>query len=159
MKGLARQDLPTEEQGEQGLWLLVKNAISAVTATGSDFALVVVLVSGAKFQPATATALGCVLGAVVNYSMNRTWTFQTSGSVRLEAIRYALVSGSSLLLNASGVQLLWKAGTDYRVAWWLTRIVVFLGWNYPLHRYYVFNDSRWSGKVARAFRLGRNFQK
>jgi hypothetical protein len=37
--------------------------------------------------------------------------------------------------------LLFLPGLDYRIAWVIVRVAVFLTWNYPLHRDYVFTDN------------------
>ncbi|HEU4538786.1 MAG TPA: GtrA family protein, partial [Polyangiaceae bacterium] len=56
-----------------------------------------------------------------------------------EATRFAFVSGSSALLNAGGVAVvLLLPRVDYRVAWAVARGVIFVTWNYPLMRDYVF---------------------
>jgi putative flippase GtrA len=116
-----------------------RSAVSAAVATVADFAFVVLLVSALGVRAGVATALGCLLGACVNFTMNRAWTFESDGPLPGQAVRYALVSGASLILNAVGVDLLVHTGLlDYRLVWWLVRGLVWLGWNYPLHRFWVF---------------------
>lgn len=115
------------------------NSVSAGVATAVDFAVVVTLVQGAGMNAAAATLAGSLVGAVTNFSMNRVVTFRSGGAVAPQAARYAVVSGSSALLNAGGVALLaFHPALDYRLAWWIVRGIVWLGWNYPMQRSWVF---------------------
>jgi phosphatidylglycerophosphate synthase/putative flippase GtrA len=123
---------------------LIRSVISAVVATGADFTAVLFMVDSFGLSPWTATALGCGVGAIVNFAINRIWAFEPTGDpVRGQAGRYAFVSGTSLGLNAGGVAVLMLLpGIDYRLAWGLVRGAVFVFWNYPLHRDYVFVDAK-----------------
>jgi putative flippase GtrA len=106
-----------------------------------DFASVLGMVEKLSFSPVVATALGCVLGGVVNYSMNRLITFRSQGAVAPQMARYTLVSATSALLNAGGVALLTlHPQLAYTLGWWLARGAVYFAWNLPLQRDYVFND-------------------
>lgn len=126
-------------RGESGM--MIKNLIAAGVATGVDFGVVLLLVTLAGLPVWAATAAGCFVGGVVNFTMNRVWTFQSDGSKVTQAWRYAFVSTSSALLNSGGVAiLLFLPALDFRLAWAIVRIAVFLAWNYPLHRDYVFTD-------------------
>jgi len=115
-----------------------RNAAAALMATGIDFALFSTLVKLGVLPP-VATLLGAVSGGIVNFTMNRSWTFDASGSKRTMARRYVLVSGASAALNASLVAaLLWIPEQHVTISWLVARGLIFLGWNYPLHRDYVF---------------------
>jgi len=64
-----------------------------------------------------------------------------------QAWRYVFVSGTSAGLNAGGVALLLLLpGASYRISWVITRAVIFLTWNYPLLRGFVFQDPRPPGR-------------
>lgn len=120
---------------------IARNIIAALVATGVDFLMVTVLVSLASADPRLATALGCVVGGVTNFAINRIWTFGSTAPAIGQAWRYGFVSASSALLNSGGVAiLLFLPALDYRLAWIIVRGAVFLAWNYPLHRDYVFSD-------------------
>ncbi|MCC6522305.1 MAG: GtrA family protein [Polyangiaceae bacterium] len=112
---------------------------AAAAATFADYALVSVLVEHLGLPAAEATALGCVAGGALNYSLNRALTFFSKDPKLPQIGRYALVSGTSAALNAGGVALAaLHPALDYRIAWWLTRAVVYVAWNFPLQRGYVF---------------------
>jgi phosphatidylglycerophosphate synthase/putative flippase GtrA len=123
---------------------LPRSVLSAALATASDFALVTVLVGRLDSPVGVATALGCVLGAVVSFNLGRHFAFPPSGDgVTVQAGRYAFASASSALLNTGGVVLLLMLPSmDYRIAWLVVRAAVFVLWNFPLHRDYVFRSTR-----------------
>lgn len=115
-----------------------RNAMAALIATALDFALFSALVA-VGCSPPLATLLGAALGGIVNFTVNRTWTFDASGSNRTMARRYIVVSAVSAALNASVVAaLLWIPDQHVTICWLVARGLIFLGWNYPLHRDYVF---------------------
>jgi putative flippase GtrA len=116
-----------------------RSAISSALATASDFALVLVLVAWLGASPPLATFVGCVLGGVVNFTVNRFWAFGSDAPTGRQALRYLFVTASSALLNAGLMAaVLLLPAVPYAIAWWLVRGVVFLSWNYPLHRDWVF---------------------
>jgi phosphatidylglycerophosphate synthase/putative flippase GtrA len=132
---------PPPLRKRSGLAILGLNAAAGAVATGVDFASVLGMVEWMSFSPVAATALGCVLGGVVNYSLNRLITFRSHGAVAPQMARYALVSGTSALLNAGGVALLTlHPQLAYTLGWWLARGAVYFAWNLPLQRDYVFHD-------------------
>lgn len=116
----------------------LRNIFAALVATAVDFVAVLLLVwSG--FPPPLATACGCVVGALVNFSVNRIWTFASHDPTLPQARRYTFVSFTSALLNSGGVAvILLLPSIDYRIAWVLVRAAVFALWNFPLQRDYVF---------------------
>ena len=118
---------------------LIRFSVSSALATGMDFLVVMMLVSWFDLIPWLATFLGCGVGAVINFTTNRLWTFHSDMSHQAQMSRYGFVSSSSALLNAGGVAVLMiLPALDFRIAWGLVRAAVFLFWNYPLNRDYVF---------------------
>lgn len=132
---------PASSRKRSGMAILGLNVVAGAVATGVDFVSVLGMVGKLSFTPVVATALGCVLGGVVNYSMNRLLTFRSQGAVAPQIARYTLVSATSALLNAGGVALLTlHPQLAYTLGWWLARGAVYFAWNLPLQRDYVFND-------------------
>ena len=115
--------------------------VSSVLATGSDAALVAVLgLLVADVPLPAATAAGCLVGAAVNFTLNRRWAFDAqSGSITHQATRYGFVSFTSALLNAGGVAVVaLLPAVPGVIAWLLVRGTVFVVWTMPLYRDYVF---------------------
>ncbi|HKB76745.1 MAG TPA: GtrA family protein [Myxococcales bacterium] len=118
--------------------------VASVLATLVDYGTFTVLVELAGVYTGTSRALGALLGAVTNFTVNKLWTFRTQGdSVWQEMPRYAAISLTSLLLNTLGVVLL-TDGLRWNplVAAALVGVLVGVGWNLPLHRYFVFRHGQ-----------------
>lgn len=119
------------------------HVLAAAAATGADYGLVLLSIQHAGLSAPEATIVGSVGGGALNYAMNRALTFWSTDRKLPQIGRYALVSGTSALLNAGGVALLaLHPALDYRIAWWLVRGAVYVTWNYPLHRDFVFAPRR-----------------
>lgn len=121
---------------------IARSFTSSLLATGIDFACVAALVEAFAYDPVLATLLGSGVGGASNFAINRVWAFGSrEESKRSQAARYVFVSITSALLNSGGVAvILLLPGVDYRIAWLVARAAVFLTWNYPLHRDYVFRE-------------------
>jgi putative flippase GtrA len=117
----------------------LRNAMAAILATAVDFSIFSLLVGLQTLSPPLATLVGAASGGVLNFTVNRSWTFSASGSKKTMVRRYVTVSAASAAWNASLVAaLLWIPSQQVTVAWLIARGLVFLGWNYPLQRDYVF---------------------
>ncbi|MDQ2646248.1 MAG: GtrA family protein [Myxococcota bacterium] len=118
---------------------LLRSALTSAVATASDFAAAHAL-HGMEVPATNATVLGCAVGGVVAFSLNRYWAFHArEGRKRTQVLRFLAVWATSALLNAAGVGLLLlPGGGHFTYAWLVTRGAVYLGWNYPLLRWFVF---------------------
>ncbi|MBC7793677.1 MAG: GtrA family protein [Clostridia bacterium] len=141
LKSLSADVLSRSKWITTGRGSAFRNVFAAAVATTVDFVSVLLLVQ--FFPPPLATAVGCVVGAIVNFTMNRIWTFGSHDATLPQLRRYMFVSFTSALLNSGGVAvILLLPDIDYRIAWLIVRGAVFALWNYPLQRDYVFNVSR-----------------
>lgn len=114
-------------------------AVTSALATTTDFALAGSLhASGAEAAP--ATFFGCVAGGAIAFWLSRGWTFR-AGANRAwpQILRFLLVWATSALLNSTGVPALLGWVGSFPIAWLLVRAAVYLGWNYPLSRWFVFS--------------------
>ena len=117
-----------------------RSQVASAAATALDFGVLVILVEWAGLWYVPATALGAFAGAVLNFTLNRSWSFQaTEGRWNRQAWRYGLVSGGSLLLNSGGVYGFTEwSGVTYLSSKIVTSLLVGVFFNFPLHRYFVF---------------------
>jgi CDP-diacylglycerol--glycerol-3-phosphate 3-phosphatidyltransferase len=116
--------------------------IASAVATAVDYGTFTILVEVVGVYTGTSRALGALLGAITNFTVNKVYTFKTrENSVMVEVPRYAAISLTSLLLNTVGVILLTE-GLRWNplVAAAVVGIAVSLGWNLPLHRIFVFRE-------------------
>jgi len=119
-----------------GTW---RSLISSFIATVADFFVMVTLVSQGILSPALATLVGCVFGACINFVLKRQLIVGSPGKTSQQIYRYAFVAVTSALLNAGGVTImLLIPSIVYWMGWPLVRTAVFLTWNFPLQRDYVF---------------------
>jgi putative flippase GtrA len=120
--------------------LVGKHQVSSLVATGVDWLVMIAAVEWLRVSPVLATVFGAASGAIVNFRLGRTWTFRaTTARASGQAWRYALVSASSLGLNALGVWVLASLlGAHYVLARLGTGLAVSLFWNFPLQRRFVF---------------------
>jgi len=118
--------------------------VSSALATTVDFGLLFGLVEHAGVWYVAATAIGTLAGGITNFLVNRYWTFRASHKVWHEqAFRYAIISVSSMLLNAGGVWAVTEwFGVHYSVSVVVVSALVGLLFNFPLHRHYVFSHKR-----------------
>ena len=129
---------------------LLRNGVAGGVATAADFAFVSLLVSATPASMPVATFWGCAVGAVVNFYVNRYWAFASRLAYGQALFRYAVVSAASAVLNSGLVAvLLWLTSASDAVGWVAARALVFVGWNYPLHRLWVFPAGSHTGRTAR----------
>ena len=116
--------------------------IASAVATAVDYGSFTILVEVVGIYTGSSRALGALLGAITNFTLNKIYTFRTrDNSVLVEVPRYAAISLTSLLLNTVGVILLTE-GLRWNplVAAAVVGLGVSLGWNLPLHRIFVFRE-------------------
>jgi putative flippase GtrA len=116
----------------------LKSLGASAIATAIDLAVATSVLRLSGTHPSFATAVGCVAGAVVSFSLCRAWAFEARGAVARQLGRYAFVSASGAALNAGGVALLFMLDAPFLVAWVITRAAVFATWSYPAQRDFVF---------------------
>ena len=118
---------------------LAKNSAASVAATIADYATVFALMGSLSLTPGVATTLAASVGALVHFTLGRGWAFGNHRPLSSSTRRYVLVSATSAVLNGAGVALLaGMPGLSVSVAWVIARVGVYLMWNHPLQRDYVF---------------------
>ena len=118
----------------------LRSQLVALLATAVDFAVMVALVEGLQLHYLAATALGALSGGVTAFLGNRHYSFLAShGRFAPQSLRYALVWIGSITLNVVLVYAMTDgAALPYTWSKVLTAVVVGAGFNFPLHRWYVF---------------------
>ena len=122
---------------------LGRHQLAAAAATLVDFTMMIATVELGLASPVIATGVGAASGAITNFTVSRHWAFTgaATGAADRQAVRYVLVSAGSLLLNMAGVYAL-RGRAPYPIARMAIAILVSLGWNFPLHRHFVFTEAR-----------------
>lgn len=127
--------------GGSVLWQWVRHHTTSVASTVVDYSVMIACVELGHVRPVPATVAGALAGAVTNFTVNRTFTYRaTDAAVAGHAWRFALVSATSLGLNAAGEALFnGVLGLQYLLARIITSVVVSNAWNYPMLRFFVFS--------------------
>ena len=123
------------------LWIASKAALSSGAATVADGLVYQLLLFVLPRNYGFVAAAGAVAGAVVNFLINRHFTFaQSRERAWPQAMRYALVSLATFLalraLLAGGVEGL---GFSPRIAWLPAKLLAFALISYPAQRLWVFS--------------------
>jgi putative flippase GtrA len=123
------------------LWtLLGRHQLAAIVCTGVDFGVMGLAVELFDVDPVLATLLGALCGGITNFLLARRWIFEAhEDRAAPQALRYALVSGTSAGLNAFGEYITHTVlGVKYFGARMIVAALVSLFWNFPMQRYFVF---------------------
>lgn len=113
---------------------------AAVGASGTlvQYATLWVGVACLSGSAATASAIGYVLGSVVNYVLNYLYTFQSDASHRKTAPRYFSVLGVGWCINGGMMLLL---ASHWHWNYWIAQVIttgVGLAWNFSASRWWAF---------------------
>jgi putative flippase GtrA len=120
----------------------VRNTLTSVFTTALDFSVLTGLVELFHLNYVIATFCGTVAGAVSNFLINRQWSYQaTHTQPSIQLVRFLPVQAGSSGLQTLGVWLFTaKAGLPYLGSKLVVSVLVYIGWNYPMNRWFVFRD-------------------
>jgi putative flippase GtrA len=117
-----------------------KSTLTSIFTTALDFATLTGLVEGFGVDYVLATWLGTVVGSLSNFTINRLWAFEARDQPHTgQFLRFVVVQAAASLWHALGVWgLTHFLGIPYLGSKVITSILVYLGWNYPMNRWFVF---------------------
>lgn len=108
-------------------------------ATALHYAVFAVCVYGFDMAPVPASSTGFLLSALVNYFLNKRYTFQSDRAHRQALPRFAVTALMGLLWNAVLLALFVQIGMMVWLAQVITTIAV-LGWNFIVNARWAFNQ-------------------
>ena len=120
--------------------LFARAQVSAFLGGLVDFAMMILLTELCGLFYAFSIIIGGLVGAIANFSINKYWAFSSQSSKTTSQIfKFSLVVLGSILLKSSGTYILTEGLT---IKYWIARLVVdafvCFGFNYVLHRVWVF---------------------
>jgi putative flippase GtrA len=111
-------------------------------ATAVDTALLLALYRSGATSAGIAAVIGCMIGGLVNYLLNRTYVFGDGRSDRAwpgEALRYgSIVVGGGAVVSGIVVAAATGAGVPVLVAKLVAIAVTMVAWTYPMSSRVVF---------------------
>lgn len=130
-----------------GLVTFIKAQFSAFAGGVVDILTMIFCTEILGVHYTLSIALGGILGAMINFSINRNWTFRPTSqrrrSLDAQLLRFCIVVGGSILLKSAGTFGLTESlKIDYRLSRIIIDIAVSLGFNYTLQKHWVFVANR-----------------
>jgi putative flippase GtrA len=118
-----------------------RSVLTSLLTTAFDFGTLIGLTELVGLSYVLATWLGTVVGSLSNFAINKQWAFSARSAPAIPALgRFVVVQLGASALHTGGVWLLTRFGRlPYPVSKLLVATAVYLGWNYPLNRWLVFN--------------------
>jgi putative flippase GtrA len=126
------------------VFIFAKAQVSAFIGGMVDYALMICITEFFGVHYAISIVISGILGAIVNFSINRGWTFRSKGRIYqhspwLQMIKFLVVVFGSILLKSSGTYLVTSfLHIDYRISRVMIELPVSLLYNYVLQKYWVF---------------------
>jgi len=112
-------------------------AAMGAIGTAAHYLTLILLVSAVGLHPGVGAAAGAVMGAAINYLLNRRFTFRSEGQHLRTIARYALVAALGAFLNGLLVGWLSNAGLHYLLGQVLATLVILAG-NYFASQKWIF---------------------
>lgn len=120
--------------------VFIKAQASAFIGGLVDYSIMIFCTEVLHIHYTVSILISGLIGAVVNFSINRKWTYQAEKiGVKGQLAKFIVVVLGSVFLKSAGTYLLtnWLR-IDYKISRVLTDILVSLGFNYTLQTYWVF---------------------
>ena len=126
--------------------VFAKAQVSAFIGGITDYAIMVFVTEVFHVHYTISIAIGGIIGAVVNFSLNRYWTFPTKelrykNSINKQLLKFILVVINSILFKSSGTYLITTfLKLDYKISRVIVDLFVSIAINYNLQKYWVFKS-------------------
>ena len=125
------------------VYVFIKAQLSAFTGGIVDYLIMIFCTEVLGIFYPVSIAIGGIIGAIFNFSVNRYWTFKSNNAnrspVRSQLARFLVVVSGSIFLKSSGTWLFTTfLHIDYKISRIIVDIAVSLGFNYVLQTYWVF---------------------
>jgi putative flippase GtrA len=128
----------------EGVLVFTKAQVSAFTGGIADYLLMIYLTEVFHIHYTLSIVIGGIIGAVVNFTLNKTWTFRSNKqpykhSGTKQFLKFVLVVLNCIVLKVSGTYLFTTYfKTDYYISRIMTDLTVSLAFNYTLQKFWVF---------------------
>lgn len=129
------------------LVMFAKAQLSAFTGGLIDYLIMLICTEIFHIHYTLSIAIGGIVGAIVNFTINRKWTFKKHESdkkrVSPQLVKFISMVVGSICLKSSGTYVLTTLlRIDYKISRILVDILVSFGFNYTLQKYWVFRKEK-----------------
>jgi putative flippase GtrA len=127
----------------QSVFIFLKAQISAFIGGLVDYFSMIFFTEVVGIFYTNSIVISGLIGAVVNFSINRNWTFQTKNSnLKWQLTKFSVVVLGSIFFKSTGTYLLTNyLEIDYKITRILVDAIVSFGYNYPVQRFWVFKKN------------------
>ena len=132
----------------QRIYIFGKAQVSAFVGGMIDYLVMIVFTEFFHVHYTISICIGGFVGALVNFSLNKNWTFRSKDkyykhSVKVQLIKFSAMALNSILLKSSGTYLVTRFfRIDYKISRIIVDLIVSIGINYNLQRFWVFKQER-----------------
>ncbi len=126
------------------IFVFIKAQLSAFIGGVVDYSVMLFCTEILHIHYTISIGIGGVIGAILNFCVNRYWTFNTDKTskapVGAQLVKFVFVVAGSILLKSFGTFLFtnWLK-INYKFSRIIVDIIVSLGFNYMLQTYWVFH--------------------
>jgi putative flippase GtrA len=119
-----------------------KSQLSAFLGGMTDYFTMIFFTEVVGLFYTYSIVIGGLVGAVINFTVNRTWTFgATATRKRSQLPRFFLIVAGSIFLKTTGTYCLTTFGNiDYKISRLCIDLFVAIGFNFPMQKYWVFYE-------------------
>lgn len=128
------------------IFTFLKAQASAFVGGLVDYLVMIVCTEAFGIHYTLSILISGSIGAIVNFSINRKWTFQAEkGNLKYQVPKFIVMVIGSILLKSGGTYLITNwLNINYKIGRILTDLIVSLGFNYTLQNYWVFRKEETS---------------
>jgi putative flippase GtrA len=127
------------------LVVFLKAQVSSLVGGGVDYAIMVFFTEVFHVHYTISIAIGGIFGAVINFGINKGWTFRAKDKpykhgTYIQIFKFSLVVINSIVLKSTGTYLITNyLKIDYKISRIIVDLIVSLAFNFTLQRRWVFN--------------------
>ncbi len=130
------------------VFVFVKAQFSAFVGGITDYMIMIFFTEIFHIHYTLSIVIGGVIGAIINFSLNKSWTFHTKDipyedSYAKQLMKFVLVVANSIFLKSTGTYLITTyLGVDYKISRLFTDLFVSIAFNYTLQKFWVFKKHK-----------------
>lgn len=125
---------------KKSIFTFGKAQLSAFIGGVSDWIIMILCVEWFHVHYTASIWISGFLGAMVNFTLNKYWTYgATHESLVNQLVKFYFVVIGSVALKSLGTYMMTEGlSVDYKLSRLIVDIVVSLGYNFTMQRYWVF---------------------